>query len=71
MAGTTKDRIMGSALVLFLEGGYLGASVLHIADADGGTVPARFYHLINKDHHLPARVLTTASFQRIGTSGSG
>ncbi|MCC6435196.1 MAG: TetR/AcrR family transcriptional regulator [Acidimicrobiales bacterium] len=60
MAGTTKDRIMGSALGLFLERGYLGASVRDIADANGVTVPALYYHFTNKDDLLAAIVAPLA-----------
>ena len=52
----TRDRIMRTALALFLERGYLGASVRDIADANGVTVPALYYHFTNKDDLLAAIV---------------
>lgn len=52
----TRDRIMRTALALFLEHGYLGASVRDIADANGVTVPALYYHFTNKDDLLAAIV---------------
>lgn len=51
---------MASALALFLERGYLGASVRDIADANGVTVPALYYHFTNKDDLLAAIVAPLA-----------
>ncbi|MEZ5231396.1 MAG: TetR/AcrR family transcriptional regulator [Acidimicrobiia bacterium] len=52
----TRERIMRSALALFLEDGYVGTSVRDIADANGVTVPALYYHFTNKDDLLAAIV---------------
>ena len=49
---STKDRIKSVALTLFLDEGYRGASVREIAELNGITVPALYYHFRNKDDLL-------------------
>lgn len=49
---STKDRIKSVALNLFLDEGYRGASVREIAELNGITVPALYYHFRNKDDLL-------------------
>jgi AcrR family transcriptional regulator len=52
----TRERVKATALALFLERGYRGATVRDIAEVNGISVPSLYYHFTNKDDLLAAIV---------------
>ncbi len=47
---TTEQRLVESALTLFSQKGYSGASIREIIDAAGVTRPVLYYYFENKEH---------------------
>ena len=56
MAGTTKERILETALELFAEKGYLGTSMRDIAQRLGITKGALYKHYAGKQEILDSIV---------------